>query len=975
MPRRLSFTRLSLNEQPLVFIALAFIFGEWLAAKYPISYKVSLSAACAAWLAAVVCLLYRKQNVASAALLLGCCSCGAGLWSLNEASVGPERVRQLIANKVLTPDEPVELWGVLNAAPELAPERIYLSVAVERVATLGNTRTASGMVQLTVAFLNDEAARSEYDALRLEYGSRVRLLAYLRNAHGYRNPGAINFDEMLEHRGYDAMGAVKSPLLIERLGDGPRSRLLAWLYNLRARGIAAFRHDFPQPTQGVLIAALFGNQHFLPYETAENFRASGTFHLLVISGLHVALLAAVALAFAKPLTAWLVDSRALRFVLVSGLLWAYALMVGAQPAITRATVMLTVALCARLIFRVAPGANTLAAAALVLLVWQPRDLFNPSLGLSFSTVCATVTIAMPLITRLQNVGAWRPTAMTPYPPRVPRWLKWCAEVLFWNEAEFRAEMERETIHYRLEKARAAKWLSVFSPSALILNTHAAQKLRGAPIILRLQQSKLVARWHKSRLGQWWREVCVGHVVQWSVAWSSSAMATTTCVQVALLPMMIAQFHRFSFISPLANVIEGALMFALMLAGGAYLLLRAAAASMLLPAALAAKLTMKFAPLVNGLGEVTMRAADPLRRLPRASLRVPDFGEHSWLTYVCYFVLLVVLIYALDVWNPLQLRPVALSPRLRVAKKVVVIFAAVSLFALAGLLVRHPFAHQYERGRLSVTFLDVGQGDAMLVSFPEGKLLLLDSGGQPSFTMNDANDGPEEFIEDRPGVGEMAVAPYLWHQGIKHLEMIAASHTHPDHVGGFADILRSFEVSDAVTGVLANDDGHFKNFKRATDAAGVRLRSLSRGQNFEWDGVRVEALAPFADQLQAKHAENNESLVLRLRYGRRAFLLTGDIEWGAEKRLVVTNDDLRADVLKVAHHGSRTSSTEEFLARVKPQYAVISVAAPSPFGHPHEETITHLKKANARILRTSHCGAVTISTDGEDLRVETFVPCQ
>jgi competence protein ComEC len=140
-------------------------------------------------------------------------------------------------------------------------------------------------------------------------------------------------------------------------------------------------------------------------------------------------------------------------------------------------------------------------------------------------------------------------------------------------------------------------------------------------------------------------------------------------------------------------------------------------------------------------------------------------------------------------------------------------------------------------------------------------------------------------------------------------------------------------------------------------------------------VRVEVLAPFADQLHERRSGNNESLVLRLRYGRRSFLLTGDIEREAETRLVATNDDLRADVLKVAHHGSRTSSTEAFLSRVRPLYAVISVAAPSPFGHPHEETIKHLVSVKAHILRTSNCGAVTISTDGEDLRVETFVPCQ
>ncbi len=116
------------------------------------------------------------------------------------------------------------------------------------------------------------------------------------------------------------------------------------------------------------------------------------------------------------------------------------------------------------------------------------------------------------------------------------------------------------------------------------------------------------------------------------------------------------------------------------------------------------------------------------------------------------------------------------------------------------------------------------------------------------------------------------------------------------------------------------------------------------------------------------------MVLRMTLGDRSFLFTGDIEKDAEARLVLSGSDLRADVLKVAHHGSKTSSTIDFLDRVKPQHAVISVAKPSPFGHPHPEVITRLQSTNARIWQTSECGAITISTDGSDLRVETFIKC-
>ncbi|HYE73946.1 MAG TPA: ComEC/Rec2 family competence protein, partial [Blastocatellia bacterium] len=920
-----------------------------------------------------------QREIASIVLLFGFAVSGAALWRLNESRIDETRIRQMIEHEVIKPSDPVEIIGRLSAAPELAPDRIYLSVDAERVTTLGKELKATGTVQLLVAGLDDEMSQQEYDALQLDYGSRVRVLAYLRNAHGYRNPGAVNFDELLEHRGYDATGSIKTSLLIDKLGNAPSNRVLAFLYRLRARGIAVILHDFKQPTQGILIASLFGNQHFLSRETAENFRASGTFHLLVISGLHVAMLAAIAMVLVKLLTKWLIDSRALRFVLVAMALWFYALMVGAQPAITRATVMLTIVLFAQLIFRVAPGANTLAASALALLIWNPRDYLNPSFQLSFATVASTILLAAAFVRRLQRVGAWRPSSLTPYPPRVFKWTRWLAEVLFWNEAKFRSDMKRETIHYKLDKVRAAQNLSTFSVTELLAKTRVARFLSQMPIYHRFSKSRIVRKWRESNIAKWWGSVSLGRIVQWCLTGAFTAMATTIIVQISLLPMMIAQFHRVSFISPIANITEGALMFLLMITSGIYLLVRAIAFS-LLSSVHAAMITSKMAGAVQTIGALLANTSDPLRHLPKASFRVPDFGEDSWQIYLAYFVLLAILIYALDAWNPFQPRP-AKSKRPGLAKRWLFHYAPVSLviallMGLATALALHPFSHAYEPGRLSITFLDVGQGDAMLISFPQGRLMLLDSGGQPSFNMAERiGESIEVFREDRAGLGEIAVAPYLWYRGIKRLDAIAASHAHPDHTEGFKDIVNSFEIGEALTGVLAHNDEHFDQFKSIVSKAGIPMNSLSRGQDFEWDGVRVEVLAPFAEQLKLNRSENDESLVLRLRYGKRSFLLTGDIERKAEAQLVATGCDLRADVLKVAHHGSRTSSTKEFVGQVKPQFAVISVAAPSPFGHPHKEALENLQSVNAKVLQTSQCGAITFSTNGEDLRLETFVKCQ
>jgi competence protein ComEC len=263
---------------------------------------------------------------------------------------------------------------------------------------------------------------------------------------------------------------------------------------------------------------------------------------------------------------------------------------------------------------------------------------------------------------------------------------------------------------------------------------------------------------------------------------------------------------------------------------------------------------------------------------------------------------------------------------------------------------------------------------MLISFPNGKLMLLDSGGRIPTDLA-LTEGEEVFVEDRLSIGEAAVSPYLWQRGIKRLDFISASHGHSDHVQGFTDIGKSFAIGTALTGVIPSDDKQFDAFREAAKYAGASLRSIARGDHLDIDGVRIEVLTPFRDALNAPQAANNQSLTLRLRFGQRVFLLTGDIEKQIEARLIAEHEDLQTDVLKVAHHGSRSSSTAAFLQRAQPAIAVISVAHPSPFDHPHKETMEGLTNIGARVLQTSHCGAITISTDGNDLQVQTFVKCE
>lgn len=901
MPRRLTFTRLAAGEQPLFYLTICFAGGILASAEIPIPIVVWMTGA-------GICRALATVDLRRASLLLGAAFflLGGALERCERLSVGEDRVRRLVETGLIRIDEPVEVWGRLSEMPEPAPDRIYLLVQVSRISTSGREQTASGVVRLVVPF-GDPEERREYDRLALEAGDGLRIYCHLRRAGGFRNPGVRPFDLWLDERNLDAAGSIKSPLLIEKVQNDGSPTILAPLHRFRAASVSAILRRIPQPTSGLLVAALFGNRHFIDRRLGESFRAGGTFHLLVISGLHVTLIAA----FLYGIVSRLIRSLVLRQTLVLATIWAYAVMVGAQPAVTRAAWMLSVALLARLLWRESAGPNALAAAAMALLVYSPQELFNPGFQLSFLTVAMIVMVSGPVYLRLKAIGEWRPTEITPWPPQAPRWLKFTAEILFWNERRFRREMRRSAIRYRLEKTSAAAWAA-----ALHLQT---------PLV-----------------------------------WIATTLLTTLVVQIGMLPMTIALFHRISLSAPAANLAEAVLVLAAMAAGGLFLL-----AHFCLPQASAAMVGVN-----DWIGRRVLSVGEVLAGPPGANLVAPDHGMAALFIYPIFFLVVCIFIRLLDGWNPMRIHD---ARRLR---RRVSIVALVLMLCVALLLIVPP-STRFERGRLSVTFLDVGQGDAIVIAFPHGQIMLLDSGGRPSFgpSMTGTDDGEPGFIEDRPGVGQLAVAPFLWHRGVRRIDYLAASHGDADHVGGFAEIARLFRFGKAICAAMEARDP----FPAEVQTVTRHRDRWQRGDRIRIDGATIDVLSPFAgnnaEGAGIRQSSNDRSLVLRLQFGTRRFLLTGDIERESEARLVAAGEDLRADILKVAHHGSRTSTTAGFLSRVGPEIAVISVAAPSPFGHPHPEVMTRLKQAGAKILKTSDCGAITISTDGSDLKLETFTKCE
>jgi len=221
-----------------------------------------------------------------------------------------------------------------------------------------------------------------------------------------------------------------------------------------------------------------------------------------------------------------------------------------------------------------------------------------------------------------------------------------------------------------------------------------------------------------------------------------------------------------------------------------------------------------------------------------------------------------------------------------------------------------------------------------------------------------------------------VSPYLWSRGFQKLDVVALTHAHQDHLGGLTAILENFRVAQLWIGREVSVPALVRLEELARERK-ISIEHELRGKSFRWDSVDGEFLWPeIVPEELAPSAKNNDSLVLRLRYGNETLLLPGDAEKQVEREILSENDPeaMRADVLKIGHHGSKNSTTPEFLAAVQPRVGIISAGEDNPYGHPSPELLERLENAGIRILRTDQNGAVQVMTDGRQLEISCFVAC-
>jgi len=261
-----------------------------------------------------------------------------------------------------------------------------------------------------------------------------------------------------------------------------------------------------------------------------------------------------------------------------------------------------------------------------------------------------------------------------------------------------------------------------------------------------------------------------------------------------------------------------------------------------------------------------------------------------------------------------------------------------------------FQSSTESKALEVDFFDVGQGDAILIKTPDHQRILIDG-------------GPSNAVVEKLGEN----LPFFE----KEIDLIILTHPHADHLDGLIEVLKRYEVKKILSTGVTHTTPDYLSWLEEIKNQNVLMEVATAGQMLDFGGgVKMEIFYPGED-LAGKSVENlnNTSIVAKLIFGQTSFLFTGDAETEAEENLLAGGFDLRADVLKVAHHGSKSSTSDNFLEKVQPKFAVISAGADNQFGHPNGMTLKRLEKIGAEILRTDEDGDVKMVSDGIKVEIK------
>jgi competence protein ComEC len=766
-------------------------------------------------------------------------------------------------------------------------QRIDLRVSsLEVVTDADDAQTpVAGGVRLTVHWPETPAGQQP-----LQCGERLRAVVRLLPPEVYRDPGVWSREDFLLDQGITSTATVGIER-VERLGRSPglflACRVSGWQRASSARLLAlpAAMRRLPSPLRlseddAIMLAAMVtGDRTYLSHSLRVGFERTGSFHMLVVSGFHLAIVAGCLFWIARRLRLPRVPAT----LITIGASFGYALFTGFATPVQRSLWMVTLYLLGRLLYRERNVLNTIGFAALCLLAFSPRSLFDSSFQMTLLAVVALGGIAAPLL--------------------------------------------QSTIHPYLTATRDLRQLA--------LDIKLAPRLAQFRVMLRMIAGGLQAAASGRFSGQIaWR------LFPWTVRFLfrlGELFIVSCVVELAMALPMALYFHRITIFALPVNVFILPLLLVLMPAALATLL-----ALLVWPPAALAPAMIAAVFLHLGIGLVRLFGS-----MAWGDFRIP--GPLLWQSLVfCALLGASIVLSHLSHKDGSTVGHPLLGSGIPWARR-----GAWASLLLAAVIAVLPRPVDHPRDALLVEAIDVGQGDSLLLIAPDGKTMLVDGGG--------FGGGPNQAPQDYD-IGEEVVSEVLWSRGIRRLDVVALSHAHSDHMGGLPAVLRNFHPAELWVG----NNPRFGAYNALLDEAAslhVRVRSLRAGDAFAFGSTQVSVLAPFRDYQPGPLPTNNDSLVLRVAYGATSVMLEGDAEAPIEEAMLA-EPGLASTLLKVGHHGSNTSTRPEFLARVAPQWAVISCGLHNRYGHPRREVLEELEAAKVRTFSTDINGATCFRLDGK-----------
>lgn len=421
----------------------------------------------------------------------------------------------------------------------------------------------------------------------------------------------------------------------------------------------------------------------------------------------------------------------------------------------------------------------------------------------------------------------------------------------------------------------------------------------------------------------------------------TTLATTFIAQVCAFPLIIYYFNEFSLLSGLANLLIVPIVSAIVIPLSFVTVILAA-------------LAVPFAILpayVNGLViEGVLWFSDLFSNMEPFHL--------TWATPSVWLVCLYYAACALFFWAWVR-RPLSFQTRTK----------ALSLIALGIILFTFYFPYPWWNRPLTVTFLDVGQGDAVVIETPERQTIVYDAGGRPFF-----EEEPWQRRRDPFDVGEDVVLPFLRHKGVRKIDYLVMSHGDADHIGGMEALVSNVPIRAFVRGPDTIDPSEVEQeLLAALNDKNVPIYRAASGAGWELEeGLYWQFIQPAPEKVTAGD-RNAQSVVLRLVYGGRSILLTGDADEAVEKLILREWALPPIDVLKAGHHGSNTSTSEAWLQQIRPRITILSAGTGNRYNHPHPEVVDRLEQAGSRIYRTDEDGGITVTIDkGGRMTIEPTV---